>query len=191
MKKKLLCIVAVMLVWALSACSANKTEENTESAEVITSAVDVLNRVWESYSEDEKFPAAGGDYDHSVMDEPGTFDISNKEMLEMMLYVPQDEADVIDDAALLMHMMNVNTFTAGSFCLNEEADRDAFAAMMEAAIMDVQWMCGFPDELLIVSVGKNCVVTAFGNEELIQNFEDKLLAAYEGAAVLYEEMITE
>lgn len=48
----------------------------------------LLNTVWATYSEEEKFPVSGGDYDHPVDDAPGAFDISNADNMDYMLGFP-------------------------------------------------------------------------------------------------------
>ena len=39
-------------------------EGGTEKEESKQAALELLNKVWSSYTDDEKFPAAGGDYDN-------------------------------------------------------------------------------------------------------------------------------
>jgi hypothetical protein len=191
-KKAMILLLAGTLLTGTAGCGSRTVDNGQESVqEEISSAVEILDRVWDTYEEDEQFPAAGGDYDHSVMNAPGTFDLSSPEMLEMMLYVPQDQAGAIDDAALLMHIMNVNTFTAGTFHMAEGTDRQAFAKILEENIMGTQWMCGFPDRLLIAAVGEDYLLCAFGNEELMDTFQEKLLAEFQSTAILYDEAITE
>ena len=70
-----------------------------------------------SYSEDDKFPASGGDHseENAKDDAPGEFDVSDSAVLESTLAVPEDSADLFKNAASLTHMMNLNTFTAGAF----------------------------------------------------------------------------
>lgn len=71
----------------------------------------LLTTVWGSYTEDEKFSVAGGDYNHPVEDAPGAFDITDTASLSSMLVLPETAAADIDDAASLIHMMNANTFS--------------------------------------------------------------------------------
>ena len=51
-----------------------------------------------------------------------------------------------------------------------------------------QWMCGFPDKLVIATLG-NYVVSCYGAEDLVDTFRDKLIAAYADAAVVCDEPI--
>ena len=77
-----------------------------------TGALSLLTSVWSTYSEDDKFPAAGGDAEHSVDDAPGSFDVLNADSLTYQLTFPSADVSLIDGAASLVHMMNLNTFTA-------------------------------------------------------------------------------
>ena len=74
-----------------------------------TGALSLLTSVWSTYSEDDKFPAAGGDAEHSVDGAPGSFDVSNADSLTYQLTFPSADVSLIDGAASLVHMMNLNT----------------------------------------------------------------------------------
>ena len=54
-------------------------EGGTEKEESKQAALELLNKVWASYTDDEKFPAAGGDYDNSVDDAAGAVNIGKRE----------------------------------------------------------------------------------------------------------------
>ena len=120
LKKLITLALCAGMLFALAACGkqndSNTTGENdTQEEQGPASPLELLTKVWDSYSGDEKFPAAGGDYDHGVDGAPGTFDISKADNVEYMLTLPQDKVSLIDGAASLMHMMNANTFTCGAF----------------------------------------------------------------------------
>ena len=85
----------------------------------------------------------------------------------------------------LMHMMNANTFTCGAFHVTKSEDVTAVADSLKENILKRQWMCGFPDKLVVITVD-DYVVSAFGNGELIDNFKAKLTAVYKSAVVAHE-----
>lgn len=93
--------------------------------------------------------------------------------VEYLVSVPADVVSKFDDAASLFHMMNLNTFTCGAYRLKDAADVDSVAAAIKEYVMGKQWMCGFPDKLIVVSVG-NYIVECFGAEDLVNTFRDKL-----------------
>ena len=149
----------------------------------------MLNAVLAVYEENDKFAVAGGDMENAVMDGPGKFDVSKTEELDMTLGLPADQASSLDDAASMVHMMNANTFTGGAYRLKDGTDVDAFADAVKENIKNRQWMCGFPDTLLIIRVDGSYVITAFGNAEIMDTFKANALSALDGAEVLVEEPI--
>jgi len=185
MKKFISIMMAAVMMLSLAACGESKGN----SAALDVDALGVLETVWGTYADDEKFPAAGGDMANSVMDGAGVFDTADVESLDAMLGVPASSAENIDNAASLMHMMNANTFTCGSYQLKEGADLETFTTALKDSIMNRQWMCGFPDTLIVVTLSDSHVVAAFGNAELIENFKTKLAASYESAEVIIEESL--
>ena len=168
--------------------SADK--HDTDKANKPSSPLNLLNTVWKSYSEDDKFPASGGDYseENAKDDAPGKFDVSDSAVLESTLAVPEDSADLLKKAASLTHMMNLNTFTAGAFQLKDSKNADKFAKAMKESIENRRWVCGFPDKFVIIKVN-GYVVSAFGAADLIDTFKSKTLKAYQDAKVYCEENI--
>ena len=151
-------------------------------------ALTILNAIWNTYSDEEKFPAAGGDSEHAVDGAPGSFDASNADSLSYLLTFPADDASLIDSAASLVHMMNLNTFTCGAFHVADANNVARLADDLRTTIQAKRWMCGFPDKLVIVTVGQS-VLSVYGNEELVNTFRDKLLASYSAATAVYDEAI--
>ena len=168
--------------------SADK--HDTDKANKPSSPLNLLNTVWKSYSEDDKFPASGGDYseENAKDDAPGKFDVSDSAVLESTLAVPEASADLLKKAASLTHMMNLNTFTAGAFQLKDSKNADKFAKAMKESIENRRWVCGFPDKFVIIKVN-GYVVSAFGAADLIDTFKSKTLKAYQDAKVYCEENI--
>ncbi len=197
MKKFKLAFILGTFVLALTACGGKKdtgdtsSEITTEATVEIADSVEILTTVWGAYGEDEKFAIAGGDYNNSVMDSAGAFDVSDTASLDSMLGVPADVAGHIDGAASMMHMMNANSFTAGAYHVADPANQADFTAKLKDNIMNRQWMCGFPDKLIIITIGDEYVVSAFGLNEFIDNFEAKLTTEYPMAEIVYEENLAE
>ena len=125
------------------------------------SALEILEKVWSKYSNDEKFPATGGSEKQMKEDMPGKFDVSDAEALDFELGFPKAQASEIDDAASLMHMLNQNSFSCGVYHVKDSANVEALAGKIKENILARQWMCGFPEKLVILSVG-NYIVSVFG-----------------------------
>ena len=165
-----------------------ETPAEDKPAAAVDDALTILNAIWNTYSDEEKFPAAGGDSEHAVDGAPGSFDVSNADSLSYLLTFPADDASLIDSAASLVHMMNLNTFTCGAFHVADANNVTRLADDLRTTIQAKHWMCGFPDKLVIVTVGQS-VFSVYGNEELVNTFRDKLLASYPTAAAVYDEAI--
>ena len=186
MTKTISLTLALVLALSLAACGKNGNTDS--SADVPADANTLLTTVWDSYTDDEKFPAAGGDYENPVEDAPGAVDISDADNLNYMLTLPVEDASKIDGAAALSHMMNANTFTCGAFHITSKDDVEAVANDLRDAIQSKQWMCGFPDKLVIFTYDQY-VVSLYGDEELVNTFRDKFTAAYSDSVVAYDEAI--
>ena len=188
MKKLIAIFLAALTALSLTACAA-KSDAQPDASE-IPDALTILNTVWASYSEDEKFPAAGGDYSEANMTDgkPGTVGLENASDVEYLLSIPASVVAMADDGASLFHMMNGNTFTCGVLHLKDAGQLDAAAGEVKTYVMNTQWMCGFPDKLVVASAG-GCLIAMFGIEEIINLFRDKLTAAYADAVVLADEPI--
>ena len=192
MKKIIALLLALVMTASMAACApaANNgetttapVETTTEPAVTIASALEILETVWGQFGDDEKFFVMGGDFDNMVDGAPGK--ASNTDFLTGNLIVPADQIANITDAASLIHTMNANTFTCAAYAV---ADANAFATAMQTAIQGNQWMCGFPEKLVIAEVG-GYVVVMFGHGDAVNPFQTKLTAAYPTTNVLVDEAI--
>ena len=189
-KKIMMLVVTAALLFSFGSCGKNSSskEEGSESVQV-KDALEILTNIWNGYGEDQKFPVAGGDYDNISDNAPGKFDVSNTEALRSILIVPEEAASMVDDGASMMHAMNANTFTGGAFHLTEAADRGEFTDALKEAVLNNQWMCGFPEEFIVYGVGDEYVVSAFGKSDTIGYFKEQLLKQYPSAEALVEESL--
>ena len=186
MKKLIAMLLAVVLVASMAACGNNAgTAGDTQpKVEVPATALEILEKVWSSYTDDEKFPVFGGNQnENAVMDAPAKFDLTDTDGLTYTLLVPAEQAANIDDAASMIHMMNANTFSSAVF--HVKGDVKAFAEAMYTAVSGNRWMCGMPEKLLVTIVGGEYVLVAFGLNDAMTPFQTKLAAAYPAAEQLY------
>lgn len=205
MKKLLAFLLAGLMGISCVACSSNtnnnnqeSTQENNKQEVSIKDANEILTNVWNKFEDEDtdgdmyndKFAVIGGHFENPVDNAPGKYDVSKVEDLEFNLCVPQDAVAQIDDAASMIHMMNANTFTAGAFHVKEASDMNSFVDKVKERTLGNQWMCGFPDQLLIVTIGDNYVVSAFGNADTMKTFKTILMEEYADAAkVVVEEAL--
>ena len=197
MKKMIAMLLALTMLVAFAGCNNEKTPDTTEGtkapettaapttepAVTIASALEILENTWALFGEDEKFFVMGGDFDNMVDGAPGK--VTNSDFIAGNLLVPADQTANITDVASLLHAMNANTFTCAAYAV---ADANAFATAMQTAIQGNQWMCGFPEKLLIAEVG-GYVVVAFGHGDAVNPFQTKLTAAYPTTQILVDEPI--
>lgn len=205
MKRIVFALLALTLLLSMASCGeaaketetateeiATVTEENTEitteeakkTEEVEeTGATAILNKAWDKLGEDKKFPVMGGDFDAPVDGKAGKVNIKNVENTTATLHITEEDLSKVIDAAAITHMMNANTFTCAAYQVKSE-DAAAFASSLKDSIKATQWMCGFPETLVIYTVDGEYVVAAFGNGEAINNFEAGLTEAFGATAVL-------
>ena len=190
MKKFMTITLALAMMLTLFAgCGKTQQPAETVPAEPMpASALEILETVWASYADEEKFSIIGGNIEANIMDAPGAVDMAYAGHLNYNLLVPEDKTANITEAASMIHMMNANTFTCGVFKLTGITAAD-FGAAMREAVQGNMWMCGFPDRLLIQSFGDAYVLVAFGVNDAMTPFETHLQAAYPGFETLYSEAI--
>ncbi len=184
MKKFVSLVLAAVLALSLAACGKDNASDGDKPAKP-TSALNILETVWNTYGEDEKFAVAGGDFSEANAreDAPGVFDLKDRALVDSELGLPETAA--VDEAASLVHMMNANTFTAAAY--HATGDTAELAQQLRDNIMQRQWMCGFPDKLVVAEVGEY-VVTVFGADELVDTFMTHLNGIY-GVSATYDEAI--
>ena len=86
MKRTLSLMLALVMAVSLMACG--KKDDGKNNADAPADSLALLTKVWDSYTDDEKFPAAGGDYENPVEDAPGAVSIADADNLNYMLTLP-------------------------------------------------------------------------------------------------------
>ncbi len=202
MKKRIVfALLALTLLLSMVSCGETAKETATEEATVTeetlteetkkteedkaeeTGAAAILNKAWNKLGDDKKFPVMGGDFDTPVDGKAGKVNIKNVENTTSTLHITEDALGKVIDAAAITHMMNANTFTCAAYQVKSDDAAD-LASSLKDSIKNTQWMCGFPETLVIYTVEGEYVVAAFGNGEAIDNFEAGLTEAFGSDAVL-------
>lgn len=182
-KKIIMSIIAIVLVATIGiiAVGCGKGVKKIE----FTDTADVINKVVETYAEEEKFFAIGGDSENPVDNKAGLMALSDTETVNYMLHTNDDLLKEVDEVASFVHAMNANTFTSGAFKLKNAGGADAFCASLKESVLATQWMCGFPEKIVIFTVnGGDYVLYAIGNGELIENFKTKVITVCAESATL-------
>lgn len=186
MKKMISLLLGTMMVFSLTACGGNAASVD------VTDATELLTKVWDSYTEDETFVVMGGDYEHIVDNAPGKYAYENAEDygMEYALCFPLSAVEYIDDAASMTHGMMANDFTGAAYHVADAANTDTVVNGIKETTLNNQWMCGFPEKLIVVTVGDDYVISAFGKNALIDTFKEKITTVYGDAAeVVVEESL--
>ncbi len=179
MKKIIAILMAAVMLLTFAACG----EKEPESVSV--SPLELMNKVWESIPEDQRFPVVGGDYsEENVTDgAPGTFSTADLSELDRVLGFPEAEGSKVLAAASLTHGMLANNFTLGAYQIAAGTDMDTMANALVDNIQARQWMCGFPEQLLVAYYG-DCLIGGFGLAEQLGNFESALKTAYPDVVIV-------
>lgn len=197
MKKFVALLLAVVMMFTCVACGGNGGDAGNNGGETkveITDATEVLTKSWEEYnnavSDDLKFPVGGGNIENFeliVMDAPGKCDTSlegAKETLSMSFCIPVESIDMTDDVANMMNMMMANNFSAAAYRVADAANTETVVSSIKDATLNNQWMCGFPEKLIVVTINGDYVVSAFGNGQVIDAFKTAITTVYGDAAVV-------
>ena len=186
MKKIIALALAAVLLLSFTSCTKQNGTATSSGAlkGQPQNALEILEKVWSKYSTDEKFPATGGSEKNMKDGMPGKFDVADGEALDFELGFPKAQSADINDAASLMHMLNQNTFSCGVFHVKNSGDTAALAGKIRDNILNRQWLCGFPEKLVILTVG-DYIVSVFGAAELTDTFTAKLSAEYSSAKQLF------
>jgi hypothetical protein len=156
-----------------------------------TDTADVINKVVDTYTEENKFFAVGGDINAPVDGKAGLMNLADTEVVNSMLHTNDELLAKVDEVASYVHAMNANTFTSGAFKLKSAGDAETFATSLKDSVLATQWMCGFPEKIVIFNVnGGDYVVYAIGNGEAIDYFKTQLTTVMgESAVVVTEEAV--
>ena len=203
----LLAIMAILTTLTLTACGEKKDgnsdkdaasnadtnkEENKDNEKdppkeaKYTDALAVLDAIWNTYADDDKFPALGGNRDAMVESKPGSFDLKAAEELTSSYLLPAENIASLKSMASLVNMMNGNTFSAAVF--QTDGDLDALSKILVDAANKKQFICGAPETIVTLKV-ENYLIMAFGADGNVTTFKTNALAV-EGVSLIHEGPIT-
>lgn len=173
-------VIAAIVIGAVFLFSAN----NAPKME-FTDTADVINKVVDTYSEENKFFAIGGDMEAPVDGKAGLMKLSDTETVNYMLHTNDELLSQVDEVASFVHAMNANTFTSGAFKLKDASGAEAFTTSLKDSVLATQWMCGVPEKIVVFTVnGGDYVVYAVGNGEAVEYFKTQLTTVMGESAVL-------
>lgn len=191
MKKFLSVILALTMLLSLAACGGNAEAPEAEvpAQPAPASALEVLTNIWNDYADEEKFPVIGGNIENYVDGAPGEYSMDYAENMTYNLLIPADQIANVTEVASMIHGMNANSFTGAVYKLAGGVSAADFGAAMKDAVMNNQWMCGFPETLLIRNFGDTYVLVAFGVNDAMNPFIAHMDAVYPGFETIVNEPI--
>ncbi len=173
-------IVSMILIGLMTAVLAGCGQKAATSTNSYNQAVEILDVIWDSVPEENKFACFGGNVSSPEENKPGTLLATDTDSLGYMALWPESLNGNVDDAATLIHMMNANTFTG--VCIKVKGVKaDEIVNTVEERITTNQFMCGFPEKLVIATSG-DYIFYAFGATDIISDFLEGVNKV-EGAAV--------
>lgn len=149
-------------------------EDTQPEVEDTTTANDIMDYVWGKIPEDQKPAVMGGHFSAEHTGSPASYELAYAEDLAGVLLIPETQIDYVCDASTAVHLMNANTMTIGLVKLDEGTDMQAFADAVHDRITTNQWMCGFPEKLIISQVHGDYVLIAYGAASILDTFETVL-----------------
>jgi hypothetical protein len=188
-KKVIMSIVAVALVVAIGVIAVGCG--NGAAKMEFTDTADVINKVVDTYTEENKFFAVGGDINTPVDGKAGLMNLADTEVVNSMLHTNDELLSEVDEVASFVHAMNANTFTSGAFKLKSAGNAETFATSLKDSVLATQWMCGFPEKIVIFTVnGGDYIVYAIGNGDAVEYFKTQLTTVMgESATVITDEAV--
>ncbi len=193
MKKLLAIILAGAMILSLAACG--DSPETPDTAEADVPALELLNAVWDALPEENKPMAFGGDYheENQVENAPGVHSIETDEdaqSLDTNFGLPASDVSMVSAVACIRHMLNANTFSCAAYEVTDAENVGTVAEAIRDGLMNRAYMCGWPEQLEVISVGKT-VVGFYGALDIVSAFKDALMSVYPDAVVMYEEDMSE
>ena len=152
------------------------------------SALELLEKVWADYSDDEKFAVIGGSMAAPVDGAPGNYDLAD-ENISFNLLIPADQVANVDDVASMTHAMMANNFNAAVYHLTDGTDVQAFCETMYQAVSGNMWICGMPDRVIVAAISTEYVLVVYGVNDAINPFEQHFGTAYPDAVIAYNESL--
>ena len=147
----------------------------------------ILQKIWDLYPQNERFSVYGGAVEQSVADGPGDLDMTMTEELTTRYLLTEDQLQMVEEGASLVHLMNNNIFTAVVFKVKENPQN--LAKGWRSSIQGTRWICGQPDRMLLVQPVDGYLLMAFGSQDAMTAFRSHMITAFPAANILYEEAI--
>lgn len=231
MKKILALVLASLMLVACVACGSNNddtTVDNTVTdapatdapetdapetdapaveAPVAENALEIVNKIFDSFTKEEKienyfgvedegvyYSMIGGGYgDNMNFEGPGNHPVNDQDSREAAINLFHFNDAVIDmidgEIAMAMNSMASRNLTVACFRVAESADVDMCAAEVKSALLNAQWgLCGSPEKMTVIVIG-DYILSVYGINPQIDMVANRAVELYDMAEVIVSEPI--
>ena len=153
-------------------------ETETEFVIEIVDSEDILRKTWSEYTNEDRFKIMGGHFTSPVVGLPAKYDLTQTTDLVQMYCFPEAQLETIDDAATMIDLYNAGRFTAGVYHV---ASAESAADVVEGIKNQVpanEWHGEKPEKLCIMKIDEQYIVSVYGREELVDQFQQKMKSVY-------------
>lgn len=149
-------------------------EQDTTNDKVTTikDAKDILTQALKNFKSDDKDELTG----------PNKYDLEKAEELEKTFFVPKDAIKLVDDVATLYDGKDENEFVVVAAHLKDKKDMIKVSDSIKNAVLNNQWKGDQPERLVIVNVGEDYIVVAFGDDDEAAKFQTSVVSVYNKVA---------
>lgn len=180
--KIIMCVILLSLL--ISGCK-KKTEQSKDVIDIrIESAEDVLVKVWACYGENDKFNIVGGDMDNMAMGCPCDFSLTAVSEMENMLGVPESTVSMLENAATMADEMDSYIYTVAAYCVKDSSNVTKFRETVEENLLNKEWGETIPDKLVVATLDSDYVIVAYGTEDKMDTFVDRLEYATDAKVIV-------
>lgn len=194
MKKTILLVLVLAALVSLAACSGKEQKppkpDGNGNGSKYTDANDLYAKLWNTFSEEERFYAIGGDEENRTENGPGKYDISKykDDYVYRTLVSPQLLPLIENEASTLQFMMNTNSFSSTCIKLKKNSDADTFAEGFKKTVLENEWMCGFPDRVTVVQIDEY-LIAAYGIDDFMDAFKKNVQSFSSETTILVDEPV--
>ena len=173
-------------------------ETESEKEIEILNAKNILEMVWSQYEFSDtdgnpynnRFEVMGGHFDSALIGGPETYDLTKIYDLEQMYCVPEGNVLELDDVATMVELYNASKFTASAIHVTDASKVSGIIEGIRTQVISNQWHSDKPEKLVIIQVKDQYVVSIFGDNSLVSEFQEILEELYRKAAkVVVEEKL--
>ncbi len=225
MKKILALVIAVLMLASLVACGNNDetttpdtdapvtdapdTDAPVVEAPVAENALEIVNKIFDSFTTEEKVEnyfvivdeesgdqysmICGGYGDNLNWEAPANHPVNDQDSRDSamgLFHFNETILDMIDgEIGMAMNAQAGRNLTLACFRVADSAEVSACVAEIKNALLNTHWgLCGSPEKYVVIVIG-DYIISAFGINPQIDAVANRAVELYEGAEVVASELV--